>query len=74
MKKFSMWGPLGDPMSPLTPVGYKVHWTRSPHQLPGSFPQSIRTLPRTHTPVSRYTSSTPRGQQLSSARTSCACK
>ena len=40
-----MWGPLGDPLSPLTPVGYKVHWTRSPHQLPGSFPQSIRTLP-----------------------------
>ena len=34
-KKFSMWGPLGDPLSPLTPVGYKVHWTRSPHQLPG---------------------------------------
>ena len=36
MKKFSMCGPLGDPLSPLTPVGYKVHWTRSPHQLPGS--------------------------------------
>ena len=45
MKKFSMCGPLGDPLSPLTPVSYKVHWTRSPHQLPGSFPQSIRTLP-----------------------------
>ena len=40
-----MWGPLGDPLSPLAPVSYKVHWTRGPRQLPGSYPQSIRTLP-----------------------------
>ena len=40
-----MWGHLGDPLSPLAPVSYKVHWTRGPLQLPGSFPQSIRTLP-----------------------------
>ena len=31
-----MWGPLGDPLSPLAPVSYKVHWTRGPRQLPGS--------------------------------------
>ena len=40
-----MWGLLGDPLSPLAPVSYKVHWTRGPRQLPGSYPQSIRTLP-----------------------------
>ena len=43
-----MWGPLGDPLSPLAPVSYKVHWTRGPRQLPGSSPQSIRTLPKTN--------------------------
>ena len=40
-----MWGLLGDPLSPLAPVSYRVHWTKGPRQLPGSSPQSIRTLP-----------------------------
>ena len=39
-----MWGPLGDPLSPLAPVSYKVHWTRGPRQLPGSCPQSSASI------------------------------
>ena len=54
-----MWGLLGDPLSPLAPVSYRAHWTRGPRQLPGSSPQSIRTL--LHPPGGVEVSSAPWG-------------
>ena len=54
-----MWGLLGDPLSPLAPVSYRVHWTKGPRQLPGSSPQSIRTL--LHPPEGVEVSPAPRG-------------
>ena len=45
-----MWGPLGDPLSPLAPVSYKVHWTRGPRQLPGETVSVVAVTAEVDTP------------------------